>query len=136
MHGLVTPQSGKPYSIGLSLTPKAGYVHLAGELDMQAAASLSRLFASLEVLATPIHIDMGDVSFIDSRGATALVEGDRRRRKLGLAAVHIDASSPAVDRFFAATGIGGKPYFDLESWDRLRAGSVNNARKLISEIAC
>jgi anti-anti-sigma factor len=135
MNGLLTAEPRKPYSIGLSLTPKAGYVHLAGELDIQASASLTRLFVSLEVVTSPIHVDMEGVTFIDSMGATPLVEGDRRRRSLGLPAVRIDTCSATVGRFFAATGIGGQPYFELETWDRLRAASEANARRLISRIA-
>lgn len=116
MTGLLTAQTGKPYAIGLSLAPAAGYVHLAGELDLQARTSLTRLFASLEVLSAPIRLDMDDVTFIDSTAATALVEADRRRRHLGLPPLQVDTCSATVAHFFAATGIGAQPYFDLEGW--------------------
>ncbi len=136
MNDLLTAQPGKPYSIGLSLTPHAGYVHLAGELDLASRASLTRLFASLERFTTPIRVDMADVTFIDSVGATALMEGDRRRRGLGLPALSIDARSAVVDHFFDVTGIGGRPYFELAAWDLLRAGTDPTSRMLISRIAC
>ncbi len=136
MNDLVTAQPGKPFRIGLSLTPKAGYIHLAGELDLAARASLTRLFASLEKFTTPIHLDMDDVTFIDSVGATTLMEGDRRRRSLALPAVHIDSRSAVVGQFFDVTGIGGRPYFELAAWDRLRAGTDPRSRMLISRIAC
>ena len=110
---------GKAHHLGLILGRGRAQVTLAGEFDYEAAADLDRLLSSLDRLEVPVDVDMSEVTFIDSHGIRPLVEATRRRRSLGLPAVHLVAFSNPVRRLLQVSGLGGAPHLDVQAWDRL-----------------
>lgn len=59
-------------------------VHLAGRLDFTSAATVKRDFVDAVAAGSRrLVVDLGDVSFIDSSGLSALVSGLRTTRQAG-----------------------------------------------------
>lgn len=79
-------------------------VRVTGEVD---TASVGELSAALEGLvangATELHLDLGEVAFMDSTGLTALISA--RTLLEGKGTVVVESASSAVRRTFAVAGL-------------------------------
>jgi anti-anti-sigma factor len=109
----------KAHATKLVLGPGKADVQLAGDIDLSAAADVTRLMESLDVLDMPIHVDLSEVRFMDSAGLQPLVEATRRRRMQDKRPVVIGVCSRPVLRLLDAGGVGASPSLDVEAWDRL-----------------
>jgi anti-anti-sigma factor len=116
---LMTFEPGRRHRVELVLSRQAAYVSLAGEIDTQAAAALTRLLNSLETLPVKVHFDLRQVTFLDSTGIEPLVVATRLRRQRGLPPLMIDACSGPAKRLLAAAGLGAGPLLDVSGWDHL-----------------
>ena len=106
----------KTYRLELTLSAKQSFVTLVGEIDLAACADLTRLFASLDVLAVPIQVDMSAVTFMDSYGLTPLIEATRRRTA-SRPPLLVVKQSRQVRRLLAAIGMTDAPVLDIRAWD-------------------
>jgi len=81
-------------------------LRLAGELDIAGVAELEAVFEALESLsAEVIHVDLSQLSFLDSAGLQALLAADGRGRDVGRRLVFIQCENRAVRRVFELTGM-------------------------------
>jgi anti-anti-sigma factor len=109
--------------LGLTVGRDAARVRLAGDIDLAAAADLSRLMISLDLMAyVAVDVDLGEVTFLDSFGVRPLVEATRRRRRGHLSPLLIGKCGPAARYFLDVSGLQGRPHLDLSAWDRLAWG--------------
>jgi anti-anti-sigma factor len=95
----------KAFTLCLTLGRYGALVALTGEVDITAAADIAQLMRSLDSYVGPVHIDLGQVTFLDTNGLEPLLEAVRRRQRLRLPAIRIDRTSPAVRRLFNAAGL-------------------------------
>jgi anti-anti-sigma factor len=117
---LTAPQAAAGYTLGLTIGRKFAQVRVDGEIDIAAAADLSRLMESLDLLAyMAVEVDLSGVTFLDSFGAAPLVEATRRRERDQLPPVLIMERSFAARYFLDAIELGGHPRLDLAAWDRI-----------------
>jgi anti-anti-sigma factor len=124
---LMTFEPGRRHRVELVLSRQAAHVSLAGEIDTQSSATLTRLLSSLETLPVKVHFDLQQVTFLDSTGIEPLVVASRLRRRLGLPPVVIDACSDAASRLLAAAGLGTGPMLDVSGWERLACSPLGVA---------
>lgn len=117
------------YRIELSLARTAGTVRVAGELDVLAHGSLTKLFTSLEAISAPVVVDMVDVTFLDSSGLTPIIDSSIRRRNRGLPGITLSGCSQAARRLLEVTGVRGDPELDLKAWERLSARGIEGCRR-------
>jgi anti-sigma B factor antagonist len=76
---------------------------LDGELDLESAATVrERLHGLLDDGALHLHIDLGELSFIDSRGLGVLIGVARRLHEQGGSLV-VSRPTPPVQRVFEVT---------------------------------
>jgi anti-anti-sigma factor len=116
---------GKCYNLGLVLGRDGAHVTVTGQVDISAAADLTRLLSSLDILDTDIHLDLSGVTFLDTHGVAPLIESCRRRIALGLAPLLLAGTSRAVRRVLDMVGIGGNGTFNVAAWDRLDKPAQN-----------
>ena len=81
----------------------AGWVHLAGELDLDTTPLLEWTLRASQSQAQLIVVDMRDLDFMDSSGVHTIVNEGARMRGLGRRLV-ILRGPPYVDRVFGLTG--------------------------------
>ena len=81
----------------------AGWVHLAGALDLASAPQLEKTLREPELQTHLVVLDLRRLAFMDSSGVHAIVDASIRARKLGhrLVLVH---GSPDINRMWALTG--------------------------------
>jgi anti-sigma B factor antagonist len=81
----------------------AGWVHVAGELDIATAPQLERTLREAQLQAHLVVLDLRELAFIDSCGVHTIVDASIRARQAGhqLLLVH---GPPEVDRVFTLTG--------------------------------
>jgi anti-anti-sigma factor len=84
----------------------AGWVHLAGALDIETAPQLERALCEPQLQTHLVVLDMGELSFMDCSGVHAIVDASVRARKSGRRLVLL-RGSPNVDRMFGLTGSSG-----------------------------
>jgi anti-anti-sigma factor len=110
----------KDFTLCLALGRYGALVALTGEVDITAAADIAQLMRSLDSYVGPVHIDLGQVTFLDTNGLEPLIEAARRRRNLRLPSIRIDRTSPAVRRLFNAAGLDDALVLDATAWDPLQ----------------
>jgi anti-sigma B factor antagonist len=81
----------------------AGWVHLAGVLDIASAPQLAKTLREPALQTHLVVLDLRQLVFMDSSGVHAIVDASIRARKLGhrLVLVH---GSPDINRMWALTG--------------------------------
>jgi anti-anti-sigma factor len=84
----------------------AGWVHVAGALDIETAPQLERALREPQLQTHLVVLDMGELSFMDCSGVHAIVDASVRARKSGRRLVLL-RGCPTVDRMFALTGSSG-----------------------------
>lgn len=85
-------------------------MRLRGEVDLSTAAEVEVLLRAGEThCGECIVVDLGEVTFIDSRGVHLLEEAGRRAAAQGRSLLAVRAS-PAVQRVFEALGPDGAPH--------------------------
>jgi anti-sigma B factor antagonist len=113
----------KAHTLGLTLGRHGASVRLTGEIDIVAAADVARLMDSLEAVDGEIHVDLSQVSFMDSSGLQLLIDVARRRQRQAQPPVLIDRASRPVRRLLNVTGVGGDPTLDVDAWDQFNAAA-------------
>ncbi len=108
----------KGYRIDLALSRQQTLVTLAGEVDLAAAPSLSRLLDSIDILTVPTVVDMSAVTFLDSSGLAPLIHATRRRTAPH-PPIYVTVPSPVVSRFLHIAGMRNGPVLDVRRWDQL-----------------
>lgn len=63
--------------------PGAATVHVAGELDLATASTLSRVLAHAQLHADQVTLDLRELDFMDSAGMHLIVDATGRARALG-----------------------------------------------------
>ena len=92
--------------MGLVTSESAPHLILAGEVDLSVAPGLrdSGIEMARSVAPGRLEIDLGDVTFIDSRGLGALISVRNAARQCGANLVLVRVS-PVVARFFELAGV-------------------------------
>jgi anti-anti-sigma factor len=110
------------YTITVTLGWRAARLRLSGDIDLAAASELARTLDSIEGMpAMTLHVDMADVTFLDSSGVRPLVEAGARRREDDGPPLLIDGISRPAQRLLVTAGLGEGPLLDLDGWKRLIA---------------
>ncbi|HEX4019117.1 MAG TPA: STAS domain-containing protein [Frankiaceae bacterium] len=117
-----TPQ--KAYTLGLAMSRSGASVCLTGEIDAAAAADVAQLMDSLDKVQGEIHVDLSQVTFLDTSGLQPLIDATRRRQTQALSPVRIERASRPVRRLLDVAGVGGNPVLDARAWDRLHVALV------------
>jgi anti-anti-sigma factor len=81
----------------------AGWVHLAGALDIATAPRLERTLREPLLQTHLVVLDMRELAFLDCSGVHAIVDASLRARKAGHRLVLLHGS-PNVNRMFTLTG--------------------------------
>jgi anti-anti-sigma factor len=81
----------------------AGWVHVAGELDIATAPQLERTLRETQQTARLVLLDLRELTFIDSAGVHAIVSASIDARQRGRRLVLL-RGSPNVDRLFTLAG--------------------------------
>jgi hypothetical protein len=119
-------RGGHAYAIHLTIGQRAASVHLEGAIGSDAAADLSRLMESLEMLAyMAVDVDLSAVTSMDRSGFKPLIEASRKRTAAQLPPVLIGKSSPQARSFLDAVGLEGRPHLNLSAWDRAQVHYAN-----------
>jgi anti-anti-sigma factor len=92
-------------------------VSLAGEVDVATAPDVNRLMTTFDKVYMAVHVDLSDVTFLDTSGLQPLIEAARRRAAPGLPPLLIDGASRVVRRLLDAVQVGGDPVLDVAAWD-------------------
>jgi anti-sigma B factor antagonist len=95
----------------LQITPTDDGFRVEGELDMATADDLSQLLKDASTDTRPLVLDFSSVSFMDSSGLRALLEGAGQRN--GDGPVVIVDPSPQVRRVFDISIPGGTPGLEV-----------------------
>lgn len=86
---------------------------VTGELDLAVADDLVELITAAGIGARIVNLEIGDVTFIDSTGIRALVDGGRTINDWG-GRLRIRSRSYQVNRVLELTGLGStNPMFDV-----------------------
>jgi anti-anti-sigma factor len=115
----VAEKSWKTHALALTFGRRDAYVSVSGEIDYTSVPNLARLFESLDRLQAPVHVDMADVTFLDSSGMTPVVDAARHRRGLAMPPIMVERCSRVARRFIDVAGLRGDPLLDVDAWDRL-----------------
>jgi anti-anti-sigma factor len=119
---LTAPQAASGYALGLTIGRICAQLRVDGEIDIAAAADLSRLMESLDLLAhMAVEANLRGVTFLDSFGVAPLVDATRRRARNRLPPVLIVERSSAARYFLDVARLGGEPHLDFSAWDRVGA---------------
>ena len=110
----------KAFTLCLALGRYGALVAMTGEVDISAAADIAELMRSLDSYVGPVHIDLGQVTFLDTNGLEPLIDAARRRQQLRLPSIRIDCTSPAVRRLVNAAGLDDGIGLDTTAWDLLQ----------------
>ena len=81
----------------------AGWVRVAGDLDMATAPQLERTLREPGLRTHLVVLDLRELAFMDSAGVRAIVDASVRARESGQRLVIVQGSSN-VDRMFTLTG--------------------------------
>jgi anti-anti-sigma regulatory factor len=115
---LVPPLAPTAHTLGLTIG-RSAQVRIAGDIGLEAVADLTRLTQSLDLLGyMSVDVDLSAVTFLDSSGIAPLVEVARRRRDAQLSPVLVGECSPPARFFLDAAQLDGRPYLDIDAWDR------------------
>jgi anti-anti-sigma factor len=95
----------------LEITATDGGYRLEGELDMATAGELTELLVAASSDDTPLVLDFSGVSFMDSSGLRALLEGAGLPN--GGGPVVVQDPSPQVRRLFEVTIPAGVPGLEI-----------------------
>jgi anti-anti-sigma regulatory factor len=106
------------HQLGLMLG-RSATVRLAGEIDVAAAADLSSLLDTLDMVVMPLGIDMAGVTFLDTHGIEPLMDAAVRRSEQKMGRVLIGERSPQAQFFLDVAELGGRPQLDVDAWGRL-----------------
>jgi anti-anti-sigma factor len=90
----------------------AGWVHLAGELDIATTPRLQRTLAQAQLRARLVVLDLRGLAFIDCSGMGAMIAASARARERARRLILL-RGPPNVDRVFALS-VGAD---DLEIYD-------------------
>jgi anti-anti-sigma factor len=82
---------------------EAGWVHVAGALDVATMPQLERALREPGLQTRLVVLDMRELAFLDAAGAHAIVDASVRARAAGNRLVVL-RGSPDVDRLFGLTG--------------------------------
>lgn len=115
MDGLIERERGAPGRRVTLLVERVGErtYRLAGELDVSTVPRLELGLAREVASPGPLTLDLSEMSFLDSRGLSALIRLARRVR----AEVLLRAPQAAVRRALWLTGIGSESRFGLRIED-------------------
>jgi anti-anti-sigma factor len=106
------------FTATVTLRWQAIHLHLGGELDMATAPDLTLTLEDLDRMPTmTLHIDMANVTFLDTAGVVPLVEAARRRRDHDWPPLLIEAISRPAKRLLTMVGLGNGPQLDVDGWD-------------------
>ncbi len=98
----MTDAAHTPWSIEVTTVGGATCLRLRGELDAATAVQLGSHVAA--ATSSEVHLDLGDVTFMDSSGLAAVLEAQRR-----LALEHrrlvVGDRSPVVQRVLELAGV-------------------------------
>jgi anti-sigma B factor antagonist len=90
---------------------RAVVVAVAGEIDLATAPQLATAFDGIETSSgSTVHVDLAEVSFLDSSGISVLVDLRSRLEAAG-ASLALHRASPTVQRVLEISGLGA--LFDL-----------------------
>lgn len=79
-------------------------LRLRGELDAYTAPDLEQALVTPLESGAAVEIDLTEVTFVDSSGLAALLDG-RTRLNAAEGSLRVTATSLAVDRLFTMTGV-------------------------------
>jgi anti-sigma B factor antagonist len=104
--------STKPFEARIERSEVDVVVHLAGELDISGAPDMKRAFDDILGFDGRVIVDLRSVSFMDSMGLGALIDGRNRLEDDG-AVVMLVANSGPAGRLLALTKLDESfPVFD------------------------
>ena len=89
-------------------------LRLAGELDLASAPRLTEALLDVAWPAAEVHLDLADLSFLDSSGLRVILELARSRGIDG--SVVLLHPSKAVMRTFEIIGIDEHPGIEIRHW--------------------
>ncbi len=100
-----TPASDRVLAIEQRTEP-GGVVRLSlrGELDAHTARDLEEALAAPVDAGAGVEVDLTEVSFVDSSGLAALLDGSSRLDAAG-GSLRVVGASGAAERLFAMTGV-------------------------------
>jgi len=110
---------GKGHRIDLTLGRSQVVIGLSGDIDILAEPDLINLLGSLERIHNDVHVDLAEVTFMDSGGLRPIIEATRRRRELQLPPLVLKQCSTSVCRLLNALGMGAGPVLDVARWDQV-----------------
>lgn len=107
------------YRLTVTLRWRAVHLRLAGELDVAAAPGLTGTLEDLDRMPPmTLHVDLAQVTFLDTIGVRPLVDAARRRRDHDRPPLLIDGISRPAKRLLKLAGLGEGPHLDIDGWDR------------------
>ena len=93
-----------PFQISLRADDAGCHVRCVGELDVASAREYRSAVRSTVLGCATVHIDLADISFVDSAGLRALILAHRDATSAGQH-VHYVALAPGVQRLLEITGL-------------------------------
>lgn len=93
-----------PWSVQTTVEERHVLVTVAGELDASTAGDLRDCVV---IGQGDVHLDLSGVSFIDSSGLAAIIEGHLRLASVDSRLVIVERS-PAVQRVFELSGVADR----------------------------
>lgn len=91
-------------SVSRSFTDVGTRVTVSGELDAGLSAEFRRVLAAALVAGGTIEVDLGDVTFVDSFGLSALVDARDQAAAYGVG-LRVCRTNPAVQRLLRVTDL-------------------------------
>lgn len=92
----------------------------AGEIDISTATRLRERLFELAASGSPLVVDLGQVSFIDSAGLSALVGTAKHAASHG-GSLHVACDQPKIRKLFRLTGLDRRIPFARTLDDALEA---------------
>ncbi|MGP3919047.1 STAS domain-containing protein [Nonomuraea sp. 10N515B] len=101
----LAPRGPRGHPFGLSAEVENGTAQIAvsGEIDIATAPTLAELLVgTMAEPGTAAEVDLGNVSFMDASGLTALIRADDRARDIG-GQLHLSRVPERVSRLLKIT---------------------------------
>jgi anti-anti-sigma factor len=122
------------YAVEASIVRGVCGVSVVGEIDVAAATVLRRFLGRPAYARVPLALDLAAVRFLDTSGLAPLMELTRARRTERRPPLHIDRSSPCVQRLLSVLSLGGCPELDLVAWDALLTVRPGSSRYAVDNV--
>lgn len=102
----MSPEAALPFALAVVARDDVTTVTAGGEVDVASAPELEGCLLELIDAGTPVVLQLGDVTFMDSSGLRVLVTA-RQHAEDTAVWFRVDSRSPVVDRLLQVTGLDG-----------------------------